>query len=110
MSDDYRRDTSNTIKEVNWTVRKTLPLIILVCVILFGLSSLIRVGGKMVDRQIMVSSHQYKEGMNQRAATLQASIAEIDVMLMQGKGNADELEGQKMILNAQIKSITKIGK
>ena len=95
MSNDYRRNTSNTIKEGNWTVWKILPLIILICATLFALSSLLRVGDKMVDLQMMMNSHQYKEDMKQMAATLQASIAEIDVMLMQGKGDADELEGQK---------------
>ena len=104
---DYRKEAKHGIKEARWTIWKVLPLVLLVITILFGIGAFLKIGGKMVDRQVMVNSHQYKEGMEQRAAVLEANIAEIDVQLRMGKGDVDSLEGQKMILNAHLKAITK---
>lgn len=37
---------------------------------------------KIVDRAVMVNSHQYIEGMEQRARVLRANIYEIDALLL----------------------------
>lgn len=61
---------------------------------------------KVVERQVLVNSHQYIEGMEQRAAILRANIAEIDAMLSLDPENKDELLSQKRALRAQLNAIT----
>lgn len=56
---------------------------------------------KKVEREVLVNSHQYKEGMNQRAATLSANIAEIEAQLL----NPTLDEGTKANLNAQLAAL-----
>lgn len=75
--------------------------------ILFGvLSAMGKIGGTVVDRVVMKNSFQYVEGMEQRAAILQASISEIDIRLRSNPENSDDLNNQRMILSAQLKAIT----
>lgn len=59
---------------------------------------------KRVEREVLVQSHQYKEGMADRAAVLSASLAEIDARLA---GGVDEqtrkgLEVQRATINVQL--------
>ena len=58
-----------------------------------------------VEREVMVQSHQYKEGMAERVAVLQATLSEIDSQLM--NPNFDEqtkagLQNQRSAINAQL--------
>lgn len=62
---------------------------------------------KAIERQVLVNSHQYKEGMEQRAAILEANIAEIDAMLSLNPENKDHLIAQKRALRAQLKATIK---
>lgn len=57
-----------------------------------------------VDREVMVQSHQYKEGMAERVAVLQATITEIDIRLSMGLDEKARkgLEAQRSIINAQL--------
>lgn len=103
----YRKEAKDFIGESYWTIWKVLPLIVLLFAILFGLRSLGLIGGKIVERQVLVNSHQYIEGMEQRAGVLKANIAEIDVMIASGASNKDGLLGQKRVLKAQLLAITK---
>lgn len=85
-----------------WVVIATLLLFLL-----FGLlSALGKIGGTTVDRAVMKTSFQYKEGMEQRAAILQASIAEIDIRLQSNPDNRQDLQNQRAILSAQLNAIT----
>lgn len=59
-----------------------------------------------IDRMVMKNSFQYKEGMEQRAAILEANIAEIDIILQGNPENRNDLIKQKRVLNAQLKAIT----
>jgi hypothetical protein len=54
----------------------------------------------------MKNSFQYKEGMEQRAAILQASITELDIRLQQNPDNRQDLQNQRSILSAQLRAIT----
>lgn len=59
---------------------------------------------KRVEREVLIQSHQYKEGMADRIAVLQASLAEIDARLT---GGVDEqtrknLEVQRATINVQL--------
>lgn len=103
----YRDEARTAVKETYWTMWKVVPIILIIVAIGFGVKSLGLVGGKMVERQVLVNSHQYIEGMDQRAGVLKANIAELDVMISMGDGNRDELMGQKRVLKAQLSAITK---
>lgn len=48
------------------------------------------------------NSHQYEEGMAQRAITLKAQIAEIDVQIMKNPNMADQLRAQRKVLEIQL--------
>ncbi len=104
---NYRKDARRFVKETNWTIWKVLPLLLIIAAIGYGLNSLGLIGGKMVERQVLVNSHQYIEGMQQRAGVLKANITEIDVMISTGKGNRADLMGQKRVLKSQLLAITK---
>lgn len=86
---------------------KWVAICVILDVVLFGGINLIMKPANMaVDRIVMKNSFQYKEGMEQRAATLKASIVEVDVMLQKFPEKAQELNGQKRILTAQLRAIT----
>jgi len=86
---------------------KWFVIIILFLFVFFGaLNAIGLIGGKAVERQVLKHSHQYKEGMDQRAAILQANIAELDILIAQRPANVKNLENQKLILQAQLRAIT----
>lgn len=62
---------------------------------------------KMVERAVLVNSHQYLEGMNARATTMAAAIAEIDSRLMSGVDDQtrQSLEAQRATLKVQLAAI-----
>ena len=102
----YREEVNAVLKETKWTLWKILPIVIVVLAIGLGLKSFGLIGSKMVERQVLVNSHQYIEGMEQRANILKANIVEIDVMISTGQGDRDKLLGQKRILKSQLLAIT----
>jgi hypothetical protein len=59
-----------------------------------------------VYRAVMKQSFQYKEGMAQRVAILEASIIELDIALQGNPENRKDLINQKRILSAQLKAIS----
>lgn len=82
----------------------------LICVLLIGgtftaISYLTRPASMAVDRIVQKQSFQYKEGMAQRGAILEANIIEIDMMLAQYPERREELMGQKRYLTAQLRAI-----
>lgn len=74
--------------------------LVLVTVIGFGMKFV----NKRVDRAVLVTSHQYQEGMAERVAILSASLAEVDSRL---SGNIaselrSSLEAQRSSINVQL--------
>lgn len=65
-----------------------------------------KVGNVAVDRVVTKTSFQYKEGMGQRAAILQANIAQLDVDIARNPENVDDLIAQRKILSVQLDAIT----
>lgn len=64
--------------------------------------------GKRVEREVLVQSHQYREGMADRAGVLRASIAELDTRILSGTLDATTrsgLEAQRSALNIQLNAI-----
>lgn len=86
---------------------KWVAILVVSCTLLFGGINLFMKPVTMaVDREVMKQSFQYREGMEQRAAILQANIIEIDVQIQQYPEDAQSLLGQKRILQAQLRAIT----
>lgn len=86
---------------------KWIAIFVICAVILFGgINLFMKPASMAVDRIVMKNSFQYKEGMEQRAAVLQANIVEIDVMIQQFPEKSEALNGQKRILTAQLRAIT----
>jgi hypothetical protein len=81
-------------------------LVVTSAVLLGGLRACGLIGGAYVEHKVFKNSHQYKEGMAQKAANLQASIDEINIRLQQNPENAQELTNQKMFLSAQLRAVT----
>ena len=106
----YRNDVNNLNKEVNWTFWKILPvsivIIVIISVIGFGLNSAGLIGSTMVERVVFEQSFQYKTGMAQRGAILEANIAEVDILLRDNPENRQDLLNQRSVLNVQLKAIT----
>jgi len=79
-----------------WGLFKWVAIGTLSAVVLFGgINLLTKPAGMAVERIVMKQSFQYKEGMEQRAATLQANLADPDITVEQRK-----------YLQAQLRAIT----
>lgn len=86
---------------------KWIAIAVVLLVVLFGgIRMVMKPANMAVDRIVMKQSFQYKEGMEQRAAILQANITEIDVMIQQDPQNRQQYTNQKRILSAQLNAIT----
>lgn len=87
-----------------WMLVKSFALIVLALLILTGVGFCTRIVGMRVEREVMVQSHQYKEGMAERVAVLQANLAEIDARLLtvQDPNLRAGLEAQRSAINAQL--------
>lgn len=107
---NYRENATQFKKETRWTFWKFLPIfitfIIVISGLFFGLRSIGLIGSTIVERQVFENSFQYKTGMAQRAAVLEANIAEIDSLLMSNPDNKQELLNQKSVLKVQLRAIT----
>jgi hypothetical protein len=90
-----------------WGLFKWIAIAALLLTVLFGgINLFMKPANVAVDRIIMKNSFQYAEGMEQRAAILQASILELDLMLQQNPENRQDIVNQKRILSAQLNAIT----
>lgn len=65
---------------------------------------------KRIEREVLVQSHQYKQGMNERVAMFQASLDEIDTRLrMQlDPQMRSGLEAQRSVINAQLNAARRV--
>ena len=90
-----------------WGAFKWVAMGVIAFVVLFGVIGGV---GKFLsvnaDRIITKSSFQYKEGMEQRAAILEANIQELDILISKNPDNADQLKSQRLILKSQLRAIT----
>lgn len=89
---------------------KWVVIFFLACSLIGGLAYCQKQASKplsmAIDRVVMKQSFQYKEGMAQRGAILEASIIELDIALQGNPENRNDLINQKRILSAQLKAIT----
>ena len=85
-------------------------LILISSIAFFALNSAGMIFGKKVERAVLVNSHQYKEGMEQRAATIKASIAEAEALisLEESPETKQRLQAQLSVLRSQLNAITEI--
>ena len=84
--------------------------LVIVVVSLFLLGALLRsvgiIGSTSVEHAVIKNSFQYKEGMQQRAAILQANIEEIDIKLQSKPAHSADLLMQRAILASQLRAVT----
>ena len=91
------------IEATKWVVWAIV--VFLVVLLIGGISMVV---SKRVEREVLVSSHQYREGMADRAAVLRASIAEIDTRLLSSNLDAttrNNLQAQRSAINIQLNAI-----
>jgi len=81
-------------------------LAVLMGILFGGISFIMKPASMAIDRVVMKHSFQYREGMEQRGAILEASIIEIDIALQSNPENRQDLINQKRILTAQLRAIT----
>ena len=85
---------------------KWIAIFIVAMTVLFGGINLFMKPATMaVDRIVMKNSFQYVEGMEQRAAILEANIIEVNELIRQQPNNSS-FQSQKRILTAQLRAIT----
>ena len=110
MNNDYRQSAGHAAREASWTFWRFLPISIAIIVILsaigFGLNSAGLIGSTIVERVVFENSFQYKAGMAQRGAIMEANIAEIDALLSTNPTNRQDLLNQKSLLRVQLRAIT----
>ena len=85
------------------TAIKIKAIIAMILIIIFS-SYALMVVSKRVERAVLVQSHQYQEGMAERVAIMQASLAEIDARLV---GTLDasirsDLKAQQATIRVQL--------
>jgi uncharacterized protein YpmS len=86
---------------------KWSAIIIIAIGVTFGAANFIFKPMSMAtDRMVMKNSFQYKEGMEQQAALLEAQIAEIDVNIARYPSKQIELMNQRKVFQARLKAIT----
>ncbi len=90
-----------------WGALKWLLIVVIVVgVLATGTRYLGMWGNTVMDRVVMKNSFQYKEGMAQRAAVLQAQIAQVELDISKNPELRGELSSQKKVLEAQLNAIT----
>lgn len=77
---------------------------IVICVFITIIGWAMRPVDMVVERAVLVNSHQYKEGMSDRAAVLGASLAEVESRLMTTSDSETRkgLENQASALRIQL--------
>lgn len=85
-----------------WLVIGVVSLVL----IFGGLNLFMKPASMAVDRIVMKTSFQYREGMAQRGAILEANIVEIDILLQSNPENRQGLLNQRSVLRSQLRAIT----
>ncbi len=82
-----------------------LIIMLIVCVLFAGGGLIWRYFtapiNKQIEHKVLMESHQFKQGQNQRIATLQANLIEVETLLMSDPNNPN-LKAQAAMLRAQI--------
>jgi len=84
-----------------------LVLVVMTIIALSVLKTFGIIGGTIVERVVFEQSFQYKEGIAQRRATLEANMAEIDMLIATGQGDPKKLNAQKSVLRVQLNATPK---
>ena len=77
--------------------------VVLTILILAAVGGVLKVTGVIGERVVFENSHQYKQGMSQRAITLEAQIAEINAQIAKNPEMRQQLEAQRKVLEIQLK-------
>ena len=87
---------------------KWFAIIVVSIVVLFaGINFIMKPASVAVESAVFKNSFQYQEGMEQRAAILEANIAEIDGLLITNPQDSENLNAQKRALRAQLNAVRK---
>ena len=84
---------------------KGMGYIALTIVTLSAVGGALSFAGVFGERVVFENSFQYKEGMKQRANTLEAQIAEVDMQISINPDMAQQLTAQRKVLEIQLKGI-----
>lgn len=69
-----------------------------------GLNFIMRPASVAMDNIVFKNSYQYKEGMAQRGAILEAQLAEIDMNMIKFPEKAEELAAQRRVFEVQLRA------
>ena len=81
---------------------KVMGYVVLTIVIIGSTTGILRYIGVFGERKVFEQSFQYKEGMKQRANTLESQIAEIERQISLNPDMVDQLTAQKKVLEIQL--------
>ena len=84
---------------------KFMGYLVLTIVILALVGAGLRLANVFGERVVFENSFQYKEGMSQRALTLEAQIADIEMSIIKSPEMSDQLNAQKKVLQIQLKGM-----
>ena len=84
---------------------KVMGYTILTIVLLSAVGGGLKYIGVFGERVVFENSFQYKEGMSQRANTLEAQIAEIDMQIMRNPNKVNQLRAQRKVLEIQLRGV-----
>ena len=81
--------------------------LIAVCIVITIIALAFKPVNVAVERAVMVNSHQYKEGMAERASVLSASLAEVEnrIMIESDPNIKAGLENQASAIRIQLNAI-----
>lgn len=83
---------------------KFMGYVVLTIGILAIVGGVLKITGVFSERVLFENSFQYKKGMESRALTLQAQIAEIDMNIINNPEMADTLRAQRKVLEIQLQT------
>ena len=83
---------------------KMMGYVILTIVVLASVGGVLNLVGVFGERVAFENSFQYKKGMESRALTLQAQIAEVEMNIIKNPEMSEQLEAQKKVLQIQLQS------
>lgn len=88
-----------------------LVLTLLTVVLFMGVRWVMAPAEKMVERKVLLESHQYKESKNQRIWTMEAQLAEIDATIAREDDEdvISNLEIQRSAISVQLSAARRMG-
>ena len=83
---------------------KIIGCVVLAIIILAAVGGGLRLLGVFGERVVFENSFQYKKGMESRALTLQAQIAEVDAQIIKNPEMREQLLTQRKVLELQLQA------